>query len=359
VYWRLSIDWQHPEIIAKDFAKAVETSNTIRAHCRRIEPSPAFNELAEKLRSPSAAPQGEMIPAQTLNLKEEREMKIAEQLLKHITTLSDAHMGAIHKTVAADFPLADPNPMHALVLVYQLGRLLQACDRDDEDSLTQTINAILAKAGGYRLVDTNPANTDNDWRDKMRTDLSEDKLKYLQAEAVQANRADIKYFARLAAMPPDDVAKEIYDRFAWYLDARLACAIGDQLRLSGEAAEPIAQAIISLRTQRGERRVMSTQSMAYITFSSYDGPIDVDGAAAALQAASYTVHRLPEKYRKYLELPLDDHMEAIYDNNPDIKIKDINAIVGKFGGDCLQCGPIATNYQPFVDLFANTPGFVP
>jgi hypothetical protein len=54
VFWRLTIDWQHPEIIAKDFATAIEISNTIRAHCRRIEPSPALSELAEKLRSPSA-----------------------------------------------------------------------------------------------------------------------------------------------------------------------------------------------------------------------------------------------------------------------------------------------------------------
>jgi hypothetical protein len=39
-------------------------------------------------------------------------------------------------------------------------------------------------------------------------------------------------------------------------------------------------------------------------------PIDVDGAAAALQKAGYTVHRLPEKYRKYLQLPLDDRRHA-------------------------------------------------
>jgi hypothetical protein len=54
VYWRLTINWQHPEIIAKDFAQAVKISNIIRAHCRRVEPSAAFSELAEKLRSPSA-----------------------------------------------------------------------------------------------------------------------------------------------------------------------------------------------------------------------------------------------------------------------------------------------------------------
>jgi hypothetical protein len=54
VYWPLSIDWQHPEVIAKDFAKAVELSNSIRAQCRRVEPSPTLRELADKLQSPSA-----------------------------------------------------------------------------------------------------------------------------------------------------------------------------------------------------------------------------------------------------------------------------------------------------------------
>jgi hypothetical protein len=53
MYWRLSIDWRHPEIIAKDFDKAVEISNAIRAQCRRVEPSPALRELAGKLQAPS------------------------------------------------------------------------------------------------------------------------------------------------------------------------------------------------------------------------------------------------------------------------------------------------------------------
>jgi hypothetical protein len=34
------------------------------------------------------------------------------------------------------------------------------------------------------------------------------------------------------------------------------------------------------------------------------------GAAAALRAAGYTVHRMPEKYRRYLQRPLDDHLEV-------------------------------------------------
>jgi hypothetical protein len=40
--------------------------------------------------------------------------------------------------------------------------------------------------------------------------------------------------------------------------------------------------------------------MAYIAFSGYDNPgLDVDGAAAALRGAGYTVHRMPEKYREH------------------------------------------------------------
>jgi hypothetical protein len=42
---------------------------------------------------------------------------------------------------------------------------------------------------------------------------------------------------------------------------------------------------------------------------------------------------------------------------------DQNSVVvfinGRFGGDCDECGPIATDYKPFVDLFSDIPGFVP
>jgi hypothetical protein len=102
--------------------------------------------------------------------------------------------------------------------------------------------------------------------------------------------------------------------------------------------------------------------MAYIAFSSYcdpDLPIDVDGAAAALRAAGYTVHRMPDKYRNSLQFPLDNHIEAVFgDPNLD-NLGDINAIVEEFGGDCAECGPIATDCQPFVDFLSGMPGFVP
>jgi hypothetical protein len=288
-------------------------------------------------------------------------MKISEQLLKHIATLSAAHQAAIRKTVAAAFPAANPDPMHALVLAYQLGTLLHAIDKGGGDSPRDTINAILANAGNYRLINTEPAKTDDNILNKTSTGLTEDKLKHSRAKAVQARRAEIKYIARLATMPPDDVATEVYSKFAQCLDEELASAIGYLLRLSAEAAEPVAEAIIRLRTQRAERRVMSTQVMAYVAFSGYsDYPIDVDGAAVALQEAGYTVHRLPDKYRKYSQLPLDDHMEVVIaGRDMDDVFDEVQDIVDNFGGDCIECGPIATNYQPFVDLFSDTPGFVP
>ena len=161
-----------------------------------------------------------------------------------------------------------------------------------------------------------------------RIDLRKDELKITSARRAGSPGRD--QIARLAVMPQDDVAKEIYGRVARCLDEYLVDVIVRHLHLSAEAAEPIAQAIIRLRTQRGEPRVRSAQSMAYIAFSSYcdpDLPIDGDGAAAALRAASYTVDRLPDKYRKFLQLPLDDHIEAVFgDPNLD-NLADINAIV--------------------------------
>jgi hypothetical protein len=49
-------------------------------------------------------------------------------------------------------------------------------------------------------------------------------------------------------MPQDDFAKEIYGRVARCLDEYLVDVIVHHLHLSAEAAEPIAQAIICLRT---------------------------------------------------------------------------------------------------------------
>jgi hypothetical protein len=103
--------------------------------------------------------------------------------------------------------------------------------------------------------------------------------------------------------------------------------------------------------------------MAYIAFNGCDNPdLDVDGAAAALREAGYTVHRMPEKYRRYLQLPLDDHMEAVtaapdgYESEVE---EEVRAIADRFGGDCIGCDPIGPEYKPFVELLKDTPEFVP
>jgi hypothetical protein len=278
-------------------------------------------------------------------------MKISEQLWKHIASLSDQHAEAIHKTVAAAFPRADPRPMHALVLAYQLGAILQELDKDDGgnpgNNSVATINVILARTGNHRLV--------TDWTDRDYDDLGRilvalnEKMRALMEPGVsrkleqretsasrhvdgklinlhqqtaegtpapqsaqqkrpaitplRPSRADIEYATRLIAMSPDDAAKEIDRRFAGCLDEYLAEMLIYHLRLSDEAAKPIAEAAIRLRTQRGTTKLKSTQSMAYIAFSGYMDGTDADGAAAALQKAGYTVHRLPDKYRKYLQFP--------------------------------------------------------
>jgi hypothetical protein len=99
-------------------------------------------------------------------------MKVSEQLLKHIASLSNPHAEAIHKTVASAFPCADPRPMHALVLAYQLGTILHELDRYGEDNAVNdgTINAILANAGGYMLIDTE---TDDDKLAKRMAGITE------------------------------------------------------------------------------------------------------------------------------------------------------------------------------------------
>jgi hypothetical protein len=95
-------------------------------------------------------------------LQRRQKMKVAEQLLKHIATLSEPHAKAINDAVTAAFPHADPRPMHALVLAHQLGLLLHAFDRDGGDNPIHTVNVILARAGGYMLINTDTGKTNDD-----------------------------------------------------------------------------------------------------------------------------------------------------------------------------------------------------
>lgn len=54
--------------------------------------------------------------------------------------------------------------------------------------------------------------------------------------------------------------------------------------------------------------------------------------------------------------PLDDFIEAVIVGPNDSKVidaimKEVDAIVGKYGGTCFECGPIGRDYVPFADLF--------
>jgi hypothetical protein len=77
--------------------------------------------------------------------------------------------------------------------------------------------------------------------------------KYLKARREAATPTGIEYAARLAAMPPDDAARELYNMFALCFDEDLKEDTSCDLQLPYTVAAPIAEAIICLRTQRGEK----------------------------------------------------------------------------------------------------------
>ena len=90
-----------------------------------------------------------------------------------------------------------------------------------------------------------------------------------------------------------------------------------------------------------------------------DFDLDADRAADELRRAGYEVRLLPNKYRARLVHPLDDFIEAIIfgpDNSKVINatMKEVDAIVGKYGGVCLECGPIGRDYVPFADVFQDS-----
>jgi hypothetical protein len=98
--------------------------------------------------------------------------------------------------------------------------------------------------------------------------------------------------------------------------------------------------------------------MAQICFGYNNEGLDVDGAAAALERAGFAVHRLPEEYRGLMQIPDDDFIEAVTtgrgesDDEMHDLWEEVDAIVGKFGGECTECpGPIGVEYTPFYELF--------
>jgi hypothetical protein len=98
--------------------------------------------------------------------------------------------------------------------------------------------------------------------------------------------------------------------------------------------------------------------MAYIAFGC-ELAYDADAAASELEQAGYTVHRLPWKFRRLLEIPGDDHMEAVIAGRDDENeiMQEVDTIAEKYGGMCLQCGPIDQEYQPFIELFMDVEGW--
>jgi hypothetical protein len=90
-----------------------------------------------------------------------------------------------------------------------------------------------------------------------------------------------------------------------------------------------------------------------------DFELDPDLAAAELRQAGYEVFLLPDKYSGRLAHPLDDFIEAVIPGPNDPKVIDaimneIEAIVGRYGGVCFECGPIGRDYVPFAELLKDT-----
>ena len=103
-----------------------------------------------------------------------------------------------------------------------------------------------------------------------------------------------------------------------------------------------------------------TALMAYVAFG-VEVEYDADGAAAELEQAGYSVHRLPEKFRRLLEIPGDDHMEVVItgrdaDEAAEV-LQEVGTVTRKYGGECCECGPIGPEYEPFVELFSDVEGW--
>lgn len=113
---------------------------------------------------------------------------------------------------------------------------------------------------------------------------------------------------------------------------------------------------------------MTTKLMAVVAFGGGLGDpeytndpeceieLDPERAAAELRQAGYDVFLLPDKYSPRLAHPLDDFIEAVIEGPDDPKVIDaimseVNAIVEKYGGLCMECGRAGKDYVPFADLF--------
>jgi hypothetical protein len=82
----------------------------------------------------------------------------------------------------------------------------------------------------------------------------------------------------------------------------------------------------------------------------------MDIAQAELQAAGYEVLRLPERYRSRLFHPLDDFIEVQWTGEPedsDVRWREVEGIVGRYGGYADSCGEIEPGYVPFAEVWSD------
>jgi hypothetical protein len=83
---------------------------------------------------------------------------IDNHMWKRIIAVTDPHIDAIKGAVTAAFP-DNPEEMYTVALALHLGVILHILDIDRKLAV-DTINAILVKANGYKLIDS--AQTDDD-----------------------------------------------------------------------------------------------------------------------------------------------------------------------------------------------------
>jgi hypothetical protein len=94
--------------------------------------------------------------------------------------------------------------------------------------------------------------------------------------------------------------------------------------------------------------------VGHIVFSGdLDDPPDPDAAEIELRKAGYTIARMPERFRPLLYHPLDYFVQAIAEgvvSDEDKVVRavmdEINHIVNGHGGNCMEGGFEAPDYDP-------------
>jgi len=164
------------------------------------------------------------------------------------------------------------------------------------------------------------------------------------------------------------------DRRAAFRSASRGWLVGGKERHAVSRANGMMGAFTRCAARASEI-AMITKAVAMVVFSGEFGDpehtnnmewsdivLDPDLAADALRRAGYTVTRLPDRYGGYLWHPLDDFMEAVIVAPHELEaygaiMDKIDAIVGRYGGQCQQCGPLEPDHEPFADLFSGHAGY--